>query len=135
MEKNRHDQAKEECKYALDGSCENCSLPEGETCPYEETAGMEKTDALAAPSDYTVIIHNDNYTPHQFVTIILHDIFNKTNEDALKIANEAAAKGKTVVGTYIYDIGLSKIINAMGIAKDMGFPLKLSLEENKSEIL
>ena len=37
------------------------------------------------PSLYRVLLLNDDYTPMEFVVLILQDVFNKTREDAMRI--------------------------------------------------
>lgn len=81
------------------------------------------------PSLHNVIMHNDDETTMDFVVMVLKRIFHKSEQDAeiimLKIHNE----GSAVVGTFYRDIAVSKSIYAMDLAKQNGFPLKVTTEE------
>lgn len=80
---------------------------------------------------YNVVLHNDDYTTMDFVVHILVTIFRKTMQDAevlmLKVHNE----GSAVAGTYHKDIAESKARKATSEARRNGFPLLLTVEEDK----
>ena len=82
------------------------------------------------PKNYKVIMHNDDFTTMEFVVAILNDIFNKNFEEANKIMMDVHKNGKGIAGIYPYDIAISKANKAMGIAKNEGFPFKLTVEED-----
>lgn len=81
------------------------------------------------PKHYNVIMHNDDFTTMEFVVDILVNIFNKKIEEANKIMIDVHKKGKGIAGVYPYDIAVSKASTAMSLAKEEGFPFKLSVEE------
>ena len=56
------------------------------------------------PSMWKVLFHNDDVTPMQFVTQVLIEIFNKTEDQAVNLCKSIHEKGKGVVGVYPYDI-------------------------------
>jgi ATP-dependent Clp protease adaptor protein ClpS len=84
---------------------------------------------VKVPKKFTVIMHNDDFTTMEFVVAILNDIFNKSIEEANKIMMEVHKNGKGIAGIYPYDIAISKANKAMTIAKEEGFPFKLTVEE------
>ena len=129
IDMENHNKVKEKYKYAFGGICESFSLLENDVNLNQEPADIQKTDTLFPPPDYNVIIYDDNFTPFDAVTLILQEVFYKSNEEAIKIARNAELNGKTVVGIYTYDIGLSKINQAMAMAEAVNFPLKFSLEK------
>lgn len=90
---------------------------------------LKTKSKLKKPKLYSVIIHNDDVTPMDFVVNILNRIFDKSLDEATKLMLEAHQKGSTVVGIYIWDIANTKKNQADMIAIDHGYPLKLSLEE------
>jgi len=81
------------------------------------------------PKQYKVIMHNDDFTTMEFVIDVLMNIFNKKFEEANKIMIDVHKKGKGIAGIYSYDIAVTKSSMAMTLAKEDGFPFKLSVEE------
>lgn len=84
---------------------------------------------IKKPKLYKVIMHNDDFTTMEFVVDVLVNIFNKKIEEASKIMIDVHKKGCGVAGIFPYDIAVSKASTAMTIAKEQGFPFKLSVEE------
>lgn len=86
---------------------------------------------MKEPSRYNVIMHNDDKTTMDFVVMVLQRIFHKSADDAetvmLKIHNEGAA----VVGTYYKDIAETKVRLTHSLARQNGFPLLLTIEEDQ----
>lgn len=91
---------------------------------------LEKIDLkIKKPKKFIVIMHNDDFTTMEFVVAILSDIFNRSIEEANKIMMEVHKNGKGVAGIYPYDIAISKATKTMTLAKEEGFPFKLTVEE------
>ena len=84
---------------------------------------------IKEPSKYNVIIHNDDYTSMEFVVQVLVGVFKKQVVEATKIMFDVHKKGRGIAGIYSYDVGVTKIIQAMEMCEESGFPLKLTLEE------
>ena len=91
---------------------------------------IEKTKIKKdVPKNYKVIMYNDDFTTMEFVVAILEDIFNKNSAEAYKIMMEIHKNGIGVAGVYSYDIAISKVRKGKGLAKQEGFPFKLTVEE------
>jgi len=84
---------------------------------------------IKKPKLYKVVMHNDDFTTMEFVVDVLVNIFNRKIEEANKIMIDVHKKGNGIAGIYPYDIAVSKASTAMTIAKEQGFPFKLSVEE------
>ena len=80
------------------------------------------------PKQYKVIMHNDDFTTMDFVVDILRDIFHKDEAEAERLMLLVHEKGKAVVGTYPYDIAVSKVQAATARAKMEGFPFRMTIE-------
>ena len=93
-----------------------------------ETSEMTKS-RVREPKRYQVIMHNDDYTPMEFVVEILMDIFHKSEEEATMLMLTVHQSGKAVVGNYSYDIAMSKVRAATDRAVAEGFPFRLTIEE------
>lgn len=84
---------------------------------------------MQQPPHYHVIMHNDDETTMDFVVMVLQRIFRKTAEDAEVIMMKIHTEGAAVVGTYSKDIATSKANYTETLARQEGFPLKLTVEE------
>ena len=97
--------------------------------PQEQTQIRERqyTD-LREPRRYKVTIYNDDFTTMEFVVKVLMEIFFKTEAEAEQLMLNVHRSDKAVVGIYSYDIAMSKVQKATLMARNEGFPLRLSYE-------
>lgn len=87
----------------------------------------QRTD-LREPQRYKVIIYNDDFTTMEFVVKMLTTVFQKDIVEAETLMLEVHNKGKAVAGIYTLDIAASKVNKATKMARDEGFPLRLTYE-------
>jgi ATP-dependent Clp protease adaptor protein ClpS len=92
----------------------------------EETKTREK---LKQPPLYTVLLHNDDYTPMEFVVFILQTIFGKNEFDALQIMLNVHRQGIGIAGVYTYEVAETKVAKVTSAAQENEFPLLCTLEE------
>jgi len=83
---------------------------------------------LARPRTYKVILHNDDYTPMEFVVLVLQQVFNKSEADAMSIMLHAHTHGYAVAGVYSFEIAETKVQETMALADKAGFPLLCTME-------
>ena len=88
----------------------------------------KRVKKLQPPKKYAVILHNDDYTPMEFVVWVLIEFFNKTEEQANSIMLEVHKKGKGVGGIYDFQIAEQKISDVADSAKEHKFPLQVTGE-------
>ena len=88
----------------------------------------QRTD-LREPRRYKVIIYNDDFTTMEFVVMILKQVFFKSEEEAQTLMLQVHHSDKAVVGIYSYDIAVSKANKATNMAREQGYPLRLTVEE------
>ena len=81
------------------------------------------------PSMYNVLLLNDDYTPMEFVVIVLENVFNKKQEDATKIMLHIHKNGVGVCGTFSYEVAESKCKEVMDMAKKNEHPLQCTFEK------
>ena len=81
------------------------------------------------PKKYKVYILNDDYTSMDFVVDILMSIFHKSYEQAENIMLEVHKKDRGLCGVYTHEIAETKVMQVIKKAKDSGFPLKATMEE------
>lgn len=84
---------------------------------------------IKKPKHYKVIMYNDDFTTMEFVINVLVYVFNKKYIEAEKIMLDIHERGKGVAGIYSHDIAITKVATAMSMAKEKGFPFKLTVEE------
>lgn len=91
----------------------------------------EKTkDKLKEPKHYNVIMHNDDFTSMEFVVMVLIEVFNKDRVSAEKLMLTVHRTGRAAVGSYPYDIAVTKTEKALSMARAEGFPFRMTVEEN-----
>ena len=83
---------------------------------------------LREPRRYKVLIHNDDFTTMDFVVQLLREVFYLSEENAQSLMLQVHHSDKAVVGIYTYDIAVSKMQKATNMARENGFPLRLTVE-------
>lgn len=96
--------------------------------PHIDTS-HETIYALDEPKQYKVILHNDDYTPMEFVVQILMEIFHKSATQSQQIMLQVHKQGKAICGIYIHEIAATKVSQVTKVAKANNFPLLATLEE------
>ena len=81
------------------------------------------------PPDYKVLLHNDDYTPKAFVVEILMVVFSKSLEEATHLMWYVHKNNVGVCGIYPLEVAETKIDQGTSLARENGFPLKLTLEK------
>lgn len=89
---------------------------------------LEET-AFKYPKKYKVFLLNDDYTSMDFVVDILITIFHKSYEQAERVMLDIHKKDHGLCGVYTHEIAETKIIQVTKRAKQSGFPLKATMEE------
>ena len=97
--------------------------------PQEQSNIKERqNDKLRITQKYSVTIHNDDFTPMDFVVYVLTDIFFLSETRANELMLQVHNSDKAVVGVYSYDVAMSKAQKATDIAREEGYPLRLTVE-------
>ncbi len=94
----------------------------------ESTKGNTNTK-INEPKQYNVIMLNDDFTTMEFVVSVLIEIFQKDEVTANQLMMFVHKNGRAAVGTYPYDIALSKTTKALDRAKAEGYPFRMTIEE------
>lgn len=77
---------------------------------------------------YSVVLHNDDFTPMDFVVAILMRIFRHNENDAGAIMLAVHTRGKAVAGTYTREIAETKAAQSNQNAERNEFPLQATIE-------
>ncbi len=93
------------------------------------TQSVTKTkDKVQKPPLYAVILHNDDYTTMEFVVFILVTVFNKEEEEAVRIMLNVHQQGVGLAGVYTYEIAEAKVKKVIDTARDNEYPLMCTME-------
>ena len=82
------------------------------------------------PSMYKVLMLNDDYTPMEFVILVLENFFNKSHEEATGIMLHVHQKGVGICGVYTYEIAETKVNQTMDLAQQHQHPLQCTIEKD-----
>ncbi|GGB35309.1 ATP-dependent Clp protease adapter protein ClpS [Roseibium aquae] len=80
------------------------------------------------PKRYLVVLLNDDYTPREFVILVLKGEFRLDAGQAERVMITAHQKGACVVSVYPRDVAETKTARAIEAASRMGYPLQFSVE-------
>ena len=81
------------------------------------------------PAMYKVIMLNDDYTPMEFVILVLERFFKKSSEEATQIMMHVHQKGVGVCGVFTYEVAETKVQQVMDLARQHQHPLQCTLEK------
>ena len=90
---------------------------------------VKSDDKTQEPKMYVVLLHNDSFTPRNFVVECLQRCFQKGIEDAERIMLKAHKSGLSAVATYSFEIAETKTAIANKYAHDQGQLLLFSVQE------
>ncbi len=90
------------------------------------TQTREKTKK---PSLYKVILLNDDYTPMDFVVMVLQRVFRMTIEDATQVMLQVHQRGVGVCGVFTYEVAETKVMQVMDYARRNEHPLQCTMEK------
>ena len=94
---------------------------------YSSQGGLLTKTRIEKPKMYNVVFHNDDITTMEFVVHVLRVVFFKSTEQATQLMLNVHHDGSAIVGTYTYDIALSKANKSMLMAKESSFPLRITV--------
>ncbi|HKL49406.1 MAG TPA: ATP-dependent Clp protease adaptor ClpS [Desulfuromonadales bacterium] len=102
----------------------------GTQIPGQKTEGETRTRSKSSrPPLHKVMLHNDDYTSMEFVVNILEDVFHKTPSEANRIMLNVHVDGVGVAGVYPFEIAEMKVTKVHSMARQEGYPLRCSMEE------
>jgi len=81
------------------------------------------------PSQFKVLMLNDDYTPMEFVVLVLKRFFHMDLEQATRVMLHVHQRGVGVCGIFPYEIAETKVNQVMDFAKQNQHPLQCTLEK------
>jgi ATP-dependent Clp protease adaptor protein ClpS len=88
-----------------------------------------KKTKLKPPPLFKVILLNDDYTPMEFVVVVLQSFFSMTREQATQVMLKVHREGMGVCGVYARDIATTKVEQVISYARKHQHPLQCVMEE------
>jgi ATP-dependent Clp protease adaptor protein ClpS len=83
---------------------------------------------LAKPPMFKVVLHNDDYTPMDFVIEVLQEFFHMEHEKAVQIMLAVHLQGKATCGIFTRDIAETKSYQVNEYARECEHPLMSDIE-------
>jgi ATP-dependent Clp protease adaptor protein ClpS len=77
---------------------------------------------------FQVLMLNDDFTPMEFVVMVLQEFFSKDRESATQIMLKIHLDGKGVCGVYSKDVAATKVDQVLDAARKSGHPLQCVAE-------
>ena len=91
--------------------------------------GFKRVREPQKPGKFAVILHNDDYTPMEFVVFVLQEIFHHPSDRAEMIMLSVHKEGMGVAGIFRLEIAETKAYETAELAKENQYPLKITIEE------
>ena len=98
----------------------------------ERTGGAVKERARGEtkePSQYGVVLLNDDYTPMDFVVEVLETLFQKSPAEAYRVMMQVHREGRGLAGIYPWEVAETKVDALLTRARDAGHPLQAVIED------
>ena len=94
-----------------------------------DDANVITKDKIRKPSMYTLIFHNDDYSPMDFVVMVMTTICRIPREEANIAMIKVHKEGKANVGSYTFEIAETYCYKVVGAARQAGHPLLVQVDE------
>jgi ATP-dependent Clp protease adaptor protein ClpS len=76
-----------------------------------------------------VLLLNDDYTPMEFVVLVLKKFFSMTSEQATQVMLKVHREGVGVCGVFAKDVATTKVELVAGFSRQHQHPLQCTMEE------
>ena len=97
-------------------------LPDGDGA--DSVVLERRTQKVKPPQMYQVVMLNDDYTPMEFVVVVIQEFFSKDLEAATQIMLKIHLDGKGICGVFSRDVAATKVQQVQEAARQAGHPLQ-----------
>jgi ATP-dependent Clp protease adaptor protein ClpS len=87
-----------------------------------------RTQRVEPPKMYQVVLLNDDFTPMEFVVLVLQEYFNKDRETATQIMLKIHLEGRGICGVFSRDVAATKVEQVLQASRHHGHPLQCLAE-------
>ena len=95
----------------------------------DDTVLEAQRSKLKPPPMFKVMLLNDDYTPMEFVVVVLQKFFGMSREKATQVMLKVHREGIGVCGVYPHDIASTKVQQVAAYARRHQHPLQCVMEE------
>jgi ATP-dependent Clp protease adaptor protein ClpS len=95
----------------------------------DDTVLEAQKSKLKPPPMYKVMLLNDDYTPMEFVVLVLQKFFGMSRERATQVMLKVHREGIGICGVYPKDIATTKVQQVGAYARKHQHPLQCVMEE------
>jgi len=81
------------------------------------------------PTQYKVVLLNDDYTTMEFVMQVLESVFQKSPAEAYRIMMHVHLNGSGIAGVYPWEVAETKVEIVTSLARQAQYPLRAAIEE------
>lgn len=96
--------------------------------PSRAAPEVKSRPKIERPRLYKVILLNDDFTPREFVTLVLRRVFGMGSERAFSVMFTAHKRGSCVVAVFTRDVAETKAVEATDAGREAGYPLLFTTE-------
>ena len=99
--------------------------------PDSDTGVVTRTKPTTQkPAMYKVLLLNDDYTPMEFVIMVLMGFFGMNNQQATDVMLHVHKRGVGVCGVFSYEVAETKVSQVMDCARQNEHPLQCTMEKD-----
>lgn len=98
-----------------------------EECEFDN---LLELDRIQPPPMVRVVLLNDDFTPMDFVVVVLQNFFGLTGDKATTLMLKVHREGRAICGVYPQDVAATKVEQVLFFAKTHQHPLACVMEEN-----
>jgi len=95
----------------------------------QELVVTKKKIQIKEPPMYRVILHNDDYTPMDFVVAVLEKYFHKSSKIANKIMLDIHNLGSGICGSFTYEVAETKVAQVTEFSRENEHLLRCTMEK------
>ena len=100
--------------------------------PYQDGTDLAPGKTRTAPPPmYKVVLLNDDFTPMDFVVIVLERFFYMGREQATQVMLKIHTEGRGICGTFTRDVAATKVSQVRDYARTHEHPLQCVMEESR----
>jgi len=96
---------------------------------HDDVVVEKQTAKVKPPRRYKVILLNDDYTPMDFVVLVLEQFFAFSREKSVRIMLQVHMEGKGLCGVFVKDVAETKAMQINTFANNNQHPLKCITEK------
>ena len=90
---------------------------------------LESRSKTKRPPLYKVMLLNDDFTPMEFVVLVLERFFSKNSTQAFEIMLTVHKKGLALVGVFSHEVAETKVSQVMDFSRRHQHPLQCTMEK------